>query len=108
MAKLSPGNTITANDSYDWDTVPGRLYSFSLYYAAGTGTVTVLRENGQENTFTNYKLPTDPTANMALAATGTELGYEVRATGSSIRFTVSLASSLQLQIKVYEINNGRS
>jgi hypothetical protein len=107
MAKLVTGNTITADGSYDWDTVPGRSYSFSLYYAAGTGTVTVSRENGSEGTFTNYKLPTDPTSNMALAASGTELGYEVRATGASIRFTVSSASSLELQVKVYSVHNGR-
>ena len=107
MAKLNVGNEITADGSYDWDTIPGREYVFSLYYAAGTGTVTVLRENGDSGNFTNYKLPTDPTANMALAATGTELGYVVKATGNSIRFTVSSASSLQLQIKVYSIGHGR-
>lgn len=107
MAKLSPGNTITADGSYDWDTIPGRIYSFSLYYAAGTGTVTVSRENGSTGNYSNYKLPTDPTANMALAASGTELGYDVRATGESIRFTVSSASSLELEVKVYSVHNGR-
>ena len=107
MAKLSPGNVITADGSYDWDTVPGRNYAFSLNYAAGTGTVTVSRENGADGTYSNYKLPTDPTSDMALAASGTELGYEVRAMGESIRFTVSSASSLQLKIKVYEVHHGR-
>jgi hypothetical protein len=107
MGKLVVGNEITADGDYDWDTIPGRMYTFSLYYTGGTGTVTVLRENGDDGTYTNYKLPTDPTANMALAASGTELGYDVRATGNSIRFTVSSASSLQLKIKVYEIHHGR-
>ncbi len=108
MAKLIPGNEITADGNYDWDTIPGRFYSFSLFYVAGTGTVTVQRENGSEGEYTEYKLPTDPTASMALAASGTELGYDVRATGSTIRFVVSSASSLRLKIKVYEIANGRS
>ena len=107
MAKYTPQTIITANGNYDWDTVPGRAYSFTLEYVAGTGTVTVQRENGRNGTYTGYKLPTDPTAAMALAATGTELGYTVRAMGESIRFVVSSASSLQLRIHIYEVNHGR-
>lgn len=107
MAKYTPKQIITANGNYDWDTVAGRLYGFSLEYVNGTGTVTVQRENGNLGTFAGYKLPTDPTAAMALAASGTELGYVVRAMGESIRFVVSSASSLQLRIHIYEIHNGR-
>ena len=107
MANLNTETLVTANVDYDIETTAGHLYAFTLNYVSGTGTVTVKREAGNENVYSNYKLPTDPTSDMALAASGTELGYVVRATGNSIRFTVSSASSLQLWIKWYEVPQNR-
>lgn len=107
MADLNTESLVTANGDYDITTTPGHLYGFTLNYVSGTGTVTVKREAGTEGVYSNYKLPTDPTTDMALAASGTELGYTVRASGDSIRFTVSSASSLQLWIKFFEIPANR-
>lgn len=107
MADLNTESLITANGDYDIATIPGHVYAFTLNYVAGTGTVTVKREAGNEGVYSTYKLPTDPTSDMALAASGTELGYAIRAAGDSIRFTVSSASSLQLWIKVFEVPANR-
>jgi len=108
MADLNTESLVTADGDYDIETTAGHLYAFTLNYVSGTGTVTVKREVGNEAVYSNYKLPTDPTSNMALAASGTELGYTLRATGNSIRFTVTSASSLQLWIKYFEIPAFRS
>ena len=109
MAKLEPSQVITANGDYTYQTIPGRLYYFNLGYLAGTGTVTVKKRIGYSGTnYDTYKLPSDPTAVMALAATGTETGYDVRASSNQIVFTVSGATGLQLKIDIGEVKNGRS
>jgi hypothetical protein len=108
MAKLIPSNTITANGDYTFDVIPGRLYYFNLGYKAGTGTITVKKRIGFSGTdYDTYKLPSNPAADMALAASGTETGYDIRASSNQIIFTVTLATSLVLKIDIGEIHNGR-
>ena len=78
-------------------------------YVSGTGTVTVKKRIGYSGTdYSNYKLPTDPTANMALTATGSETGYNIRASSDRLIFTVSSASSLDLKVDIGEVSQGRS
>ena len=108
LVKLEPSQPVTANNDYYFDTVPGRLYFFNLGYLSGTATVTVKKRIGYSGTdYANYKLPSDPTADMALAATGTETGYDIRATSNRIIFTVASASSLSLKIDIGDVHNGR-
>lgn len=107
MPTLNTESLVTANGDYDIPTIPGYVYAFTLNYVAGTGNVKVKREVGNEGVYSAYKLPTDPTSDMDLSASGTELGYAIRAVGDSIRFTVSSASSLQLWIKIFEIPANR-
>ena len=109
IVRLEPSNPVTANNDYTFATIPGRLYYFNLgYIGAGTGTVTVKKRIGYNGTnYDSYKLPSDPTASMVLAASGTETGYDVRASSNQILFSVTSASSLNLKIDIGEVNHGR-
>ena len=108
LVKLEPSQPVSADNDYYFDCVAGRLYYFNLGYLAGTGTVTVKKRIGYSGTsYSNYKLPSDPTANMALAATGTETGYDIRATSNRVIFTVSSASTLSLKVDIGDVANGR-
>lgn len=99
---------ITANGNYDYKTVPGRLYFFEVFYAGGTGTFTVSQEAPDKTTFQNATLPSNPAADMVITATGVSRGFDLRATGDKIRFTVSSASTLEAYISIGEIAHGRS
>ncbi len=108
MAKLVPANHITADADYIIDVSAGKLYYFNLGYIAGTATVTVKKRIGNTGTdYDTYKLPSDPTADMALAATGTETGYDIRASSNQVIFTVASASTLDLKIDFGEVHHGR-
>ena len=108
MPRLVPANNVALDGDYTFDVVPGRLYYFNLGYISGTGTVTVKKRIGFTGTdYDTYKLPSDPTADMALAATGTETGYDIRASSNQIIFTVGSASSLVLKFDIGEVHHGR-
>ena len=101
-------NPITANGDYDFSVTPGRIYWFEVFYASGTGTFTVSQQAPNGTTYQNATLPSDPSSAMAITATGVARGFDLRATGDKIRFTVASATGLVAYIRFGEAHNGRS
>jgi len=112
--KYTPGTLIAADNEYWIDVVPQVKYSFTLRYIAGTGTVTVQDGRNYDSstpaapeTVSTFTLPGSPSSNMALTATGTAKGYDVRCNGNRLVFAVSSSSGLGLRIDVGVVPNGR-
>lgn len=102
MPELNPNVPITADGDYTFDVNAHSDYEFSLGFISGTANVTVKRRIGEGGTdYVNYKLPSDATADMTLAATGTETGYKLNVPSNQLVFTVASASGLVLKIDLY-------
>ena len=109
--RYSPGTDITADNDYWITVVPQTVYSFTIRYVLGTGTFTVQDgrsyDQAEPDEVSNFTLPTDPTADMAIAATGTAKGYDVRCNGNRLVFSLASASGLTARIDVGKVPHGR-
>lgn len=97
-----------SSNNYDHRVVEGRLYYFEVFYASGaTGTITAKQLSPDGVTYQDATLPTDPTAAMAITATGVARGFDLRATSKVIRLAAGTISG-DVRLVIGEVAHGRS
>ena len=112
MANGRNGIKIESSTSYDFDVIQGRIYGFEVFYdTSATATVTVSQggfdDSGGTELFQEATLPLDPTAAMAITATGVARGFDLRATAKKMRFTSGVVSG-DIYLRFQEVAHGRS
>lgn len=102
------GMALSSSNDFDFEVIKGRLYWFEVFYASGaTLTVTVKQLSPDKSTYQNATLPSNPAADMVITASGVARGFDLRATGTTIRFSCGVLSGAA-NISFGEVQHGRS